>query len=55
LVADLPNRPAKIYIYENGSNIHESGHDFVAEEQDYKTPRDLIDAVVDELKRRVAI
>lgn len=55
LLADLPNTKAKVYVYENGSNIHEARHDFIAEEWDFKSPSELIDAVVVEAKKRVAI
>jgi hypothetical protein len=55
LVAGLPGTASKVYIYENGSNIHEPKHDFIAEEWDFKTPDELIQAVVSEAARRVAI
>jgi hypothetical protein len=55
LVAELPNRSAKVYVYEDGANIHEAGNDFIAEEWDYKTPHELITAIVAEAKERVAI
>ena len=55
LVAALPGTASKVYIYENGSNIHEAGRDFIAEEWDFKTPDELIQAVVTEATRRVAI
>jgi hypothetical protein len=55
LVADLPKTKAQVFVYEDGSNIHEAGRDFVAEEWDFKTPADLIAAVVLEAKSRVAI
>ena len=55
LVADLPNTKAKVYVYLDGSNIHETGNDFIAEEWDFKTPEELIQAVVEEARKRVAI
>lgn len=55
LVADLPSANAKVYVYLNGSNIHEKGKDFIAEEWDFKTPQELIKAVVNEARKRVAI
>lgn len=55
LVAGLPGSASKVFIYENGSSIHESGRDYIAEEWDFKTPDELIQAVVTEATRRVAI
>jgi hypothetical protein len=55
LVAHLPRTKSQVFVYEDGSNIHEAGRDFIAEKWDYKTPADLIAAVVAEAKRRVAI
>ncbi len=55
LVADLPNTKAQVFVYENGSNIHETDRNFIAEEWDFKTPTELIEAVAAEAKKRVAI
>ena len=55
LVADLPNTKAQVFVYLDGSNIHEKGNDFIAEEWDFKTPEELYEALVSNAKKRIAI
>jgi hypothetical protein len=47
--------PGWSFIYTSSSNVHEPGRDFIVEEWDFKTPEELINALVQEVKGRVAI